>query len=167
MSRGHCNTHYVCVTHNLTLCVRGHVMDTQDIQQVLKKLNVSGNVYAVDMLPFKVQYPSVMVCNTDPHYMPGQHWIAICFDSCGKGEYFDPYGLYPFPPFVPFMDNNSASWIYNDVCLQSPLSQTCGQHCLAYIFHRCKGIDMNTYVKSFHSDLLSNDLKVYHFVNAL
>jgi hypothetical protein len=139
-------------------------MDTEQIEQVFKKLGVPGKVYAVDMLPSRIQYPSVMISNTDPHDEPGAHWIAICFDAHGRGEYFDPYGLQPFPPFIPFLEKNTSTWIYNDVCLQSPLSQTCGQHCLAYSIHRWQGINMNSYVKHFSKNLLKNDLIVYNFI---
>ena len=140
-------------------------MNTDQINRILKKLPVKGAVYAVDMLPAFVHYPSVMVCNTDPHNKPGQHWIAICFDCHGHGEYFDPYGLKPFPPFIPFLEKNSSTWIYNDVCLQSPISQTCGQHCLS--LSRCRGIPMNTYINSLNKDLLKNDFQVYKFIKSI
>jgi len=43
-----------------------------------------------DRLPTKA---ILLVCNTDPSYMPGEHWIAIYVDDHGRyGEYFDSLG---------------------------------------------------------------------------
>ena len=140
------------------------MMNTDQINKILKKLKVRGTVYPMDMLPDVIHYPSIMICNTDPHDEPGQHWIAILFDCHKHGEYFDPYGLNPYPPFIPFMNQHSTTWIYNDVCLQSPISETCGEHCLSYLIHRCRGIQMNTYINSLNKDLLKNDIQVYKFI---
>ena len=141
-------------------------MNSNQITKILRKLPVPGAVYPSDQLPAHIHFPSALICNTDPQDEPGEHWIAICFDKQGQGEYFDPYGLQPFPPFIPFM-NSCSSWKYNDVCLQSPLSQTCGQHCLTYLIHRCQGIDMNTYVQRFSNDLMQNDVLVSKFIQSL
>jgi len=38
--------------------------------------------------------PHLLVCNTDPSYKPGRHWIAIYIED-GRGEFFDSIGHRP------------------------------------------------------------------------
>jgi hypothetical protein len=47
-------------------------------------------VFSSDRLPSELR---LLVCNTDPHHRPGEHWICINVDVQGRGEYFDSFGL--------------------------------------------------------------------------
>ena len=62
----------------------------------------------------KPVFPSAYVINSDPSSEPGEHWIAVYFDKCGRGEYFNSYGLAPaFVGLESYMDTYSlAGWIY-------------------------------------------------------
>ena len=46
------------------------------------------------------------------------------FDSFGRPQLY--FG------FEDFMNENSAAWMYNDVDLQSPESNACGHHLIAF-----------------------------------
>src|SRR6218665_2938795 len=52
-------------------------------------------VFACDRLPTRINAdhgPALMICNTDTHDMPGEHWIAIYIEHSSYGEYFDSFG---------------------------------------------------------------------------
>ena len=59
-------------------------MDTIEIRRKLREdyfcKGVFKDVLPIDKLPLKIKYPSSYVVNTDPSYMPGQHWLALHFD---------------------------------------------------------------------------------------
>lgn len=54
-------------------------------------------VFAADTLPRTLhKRPALIICNTDPIALPGQHWVACYVDKDGHGEYWDSYGGKPF-----------------------------------------------------------------------
>ncbi len=61
-------------------------------------------VFPKDLLPQVDQTPILIVCNTDPHDKPGEHWIAIYVENESYGEYFDSFGLEPTEHFKTFMN---------------------------------------------------------------
>ena len=46
------------------------------------------------------------------------------------------------------------------------LSNVCGQYCAVYLLHRCRGVPMKTFVKSFGNYLVDNDCSVFDFVKS-
>jgi len=48
-------------------------------------------VYPIDILPSTFVKPSIIVINLDKHYVPGSHWVSVCFSDTGYAEYFDCY----------------------------------------------------------------------------
>jgi len=46
-------------------------------------------VYPIELLPSTHTKPLIIVINLDKHYMPGSHWVAVCFSDSGCAEYFD------------------------------------------------------------------------------
>ncbi len=145
-------------------------MNTAQITQILQRdpriQNVFQGVYPRDKLPRSSKtYPSAYVCNTEPHTEKGEHWIAIYFDEHGHGEYFDSYGLPPIhKTFIHFLNKHCISWIYNDKQLQGLTSHVCGQYCIFYLWHRCRGTSMQTIVLMFGNNVQDNDVLVYEFV---
>lgn len=107
-------------------------------------------VFAADTLPRNVQGPAVLVVNTDPAHFEGSHWVAICINSFGRGEFFDSLGL---PPIVPhhrrFMESNCSSWTSNNVRVQGVDSALCGEYCIMYLTQRARGISMEEFMWSF------------------
>jgi len=55
-------------------------MKTIQINKVLTKhVKYFQGVYPTNRLPFTLVKPSIIAINLDKHYMPGWHWVAVCF----------------------------------------------------------------------------------------
>ncbi len=106
----------------------------------------------------------LLICNTDPHYKPGTHWIAIYVDKWGRREYFDSFGMEPTAVFKDYMNNLCRYWTFNPKQLQSVLSSFCGHYCCFYCVFRSSGYDMRKVVSMFTSDTAFNDVLVHNFV---
>ena len=116
-------------------------------------------VFASDMLPQKTRKRnSSYICNLDPSHMPGSHWICIYFPPKGPPEYFDSFG---FPPRKPFKRILGKSYRFNPYFIQYPLSTTCGQYCIYFLWQRSLNKSMNSILSQFDKDnLLYNDMFV-------
>ena len=125
-------------------------------------------VYARDELPaFLPPYPATLICNTDPGYSQGEHWVCVYFDPNGHADYYDPLGLPPlYKEWETYLDRHSACWSYNTHTVQSILSSACGYHVIYYLLWRCRGRSTQDILKTFKAkDVWSNDAKVVAFVN--
>ena len=112
--------------------------------------------------------PAAFVCNTDDGDEPGEHWIALYLDADGRGGYFCSYGLPPrHAAFRTFMNEHCSEWTRNSKILQSPLSNVCGQYCIAYVLFRCNGFPTRTFINLFGTDLVANDCRVFDWVKQL
>ena len=49
-------------------------------------------VFARDNIPFIISYPCSLIINTDPSTRPGEHWLALFFNSKKEAEFFDSFG---------------------------------------------------------------------------
>ena len=96
--------------------------------------------------------PILFVVNTDRARGPGEHWVCIYLNPTGVGEYFDSYG---FPPrhreIKTFLQNNSQRYIYNNLVLQEPFSQTCGYYCVYYAKQKAKGYSLRQILRNFRT----------------
>ena len=142
-------------------------MNTLQLGRILKEDPYTSSwfkgVFAKDQIP-QPTIPGVYMFNTDPSHKPGEHWLAVYVGWDGA-EYFDSYGR---PPpkgiFAKFMTKCGPS-IHNPVWLQGPWTAVCGQYCLYYLLHRCRGYSMDTIVHQFGSNLEENDRFVYDYMN--
>jgi len=143
-------------------CLRLWSMNTEEIDRILRRQCARhfDGVLSVDNLPDR---PRLLVCNTDPSYRPGRHWVAICVKD-GRGEYFDSFGRRPSAEFERYMNRHSRYWTFNDKQLQSVVSQFCGHYSICYCLYRSSGIDMRKIVCSFTSDTALNDVLVHALV---
>ena len=122
-------------------------------------------VFPSDKLPVIKTYPAGLISNTDPHDLPGTHWVAMYFPSPGISEFFDSYG---FPPEVYGMEDYILRNVtmYNDLPLQGLTSDVCGDYCLFYLLHRARNKDLNTIASKFRiHDSQWNDAQVAQFVH--
>lgn len=107
-------------------------------------------IFAADNLPRLIDKPCLIVANTDSLKKAGTHWVAFYFDSFGRGEYFDSYGL---PPYIPehreFLQRNCTRWTHNNVQLQGLMSKVCGEYCVLYLAHRARGLFPYEFVNTF------------------
>ena len=93
--------------------------------------------------------PAAFVCNTDDGDEPDEHWIALYLDADGR------------------VNEHCSEWTHNSKRLQSPLSNVCGQYCVAYVLLRCNGFPMKTFINIFGTDLVANDCRVFDWLKQL
>lgn len=124
-------------------------------------------IFSPDTLPLHVTlYPSAYICNTDPSYLPGRHWVVFWFSNESQAEFYDSLGHGPEhndPRFSTFLKNNAVSFRYNDVSLQHMHATTCGYHVLFYLLMKCKHKQMQDIVRLLKSKQ-SPDRYVYQYM---
>lgn len=126
---------------------------------------VMQGVFPRDKLPIVNKYPLELIANTDPHDQPGTHWTAKYF-SPWESEFFDSYR---FPPVTYGMDGYIERDVtrYNNKPFQGLTSDTCGDYCLFYLFHRARNVDMDAIKAKFRShDTQWTDAQVATFVHS-
>ena len=147
-------------------------MDTVQLTLVLRKdkytRGVFQGVYPSDKLPTSVSsFPALFIANVDDSNKPGSHWVAFYFTKDREGEFFDSYGLPPSnysKTFTRFLKNNSNSWIFNTVTLQSINSKVCGHYCLYFALFRSRHVNMTKIVHRFSGNKRRNDFLVKRFI---
>ena len=123
---------------------------------IVRRLGFLGT-FARDQVPNPSSIPCCVIMNTDPSWLPGEHWIVLLVKGDGTGEFFDSFGL---PPSV----YDLAKWFpsrrvsYNHRLLQKSDS-ACGYFCLYYLFHRASGLPLEQISKSL-SGCSSDDFVV-------
>jgi len=138
-------------------------MNTLLIERILNAncLTFCG-VFSCDTLP-SGNVKGLLVCNTDPHDKPGEHWIAMNIDG-DRGEYFDSFGRAPSRVFKNYLNRHCKHWIFNERQLQSICSRFCGHYCVYYCLLSSKGLDLRRIVASFSNDTGFNDVLVHGFI---
>ena len=115
-------------------------MNTHQILSLVNSCSTAKHhfkgVYASDTLPTRPanERPCTYICNLDPSYLPGSHWVAFYVPQRGDTEYFDSYGREAPPVFDKFL--GPSGYIYNARGIQFPLSAVCGQYAIFYIWRR-------------------------------
>lgn len=129
-----------------------------------------GDVCAVDQLPSSTlsSLQRIFIVNTDPHDLPGKHWVCFYLPRVGPIEFFDSLGHPPrhySPLLEKFIYSHAEEFIYINTPLQSKFSVTCGHFCLYYSLHRCRGMSMDSIIDKFSKDKMINDRMVQRFVH--
>ena len=145
-------------------------MNSLQISKILNKDYYSNKyfkgVFAFNELPKTVDLPSSYIFNTDVNSKPGQHWISIFFNSKGKSEFFDSYGL---PPetfgFANFLKEKSISYSSIKKPIQSISSEYCGFYCILFILFRSRNYSLNYFLTFFTSDTNINDRLIKELIN--
>jgi hypothetical protein len=123
-------------------------------------------VIAADELSY-MKTPGAYIINTDPSYRSGQHWIAVYIPEGGvNAEVFDPLGEHPFNyPFMREYWNRRKNFTFNTKRWQPSGTSTCGQICLFFLYHRCRGWTLNDITGFYwNSDLKVTNNLVVRFV---
>jgi len=117
-------------------------MDTEDLYCALQK-NPStspyfGGIYPNDQLPYMntkcISRDKYIVINLDPSYKEGSHWVvAVQTPNSKNNFFFDSYGMPPFTEEIKQFLQNRYS--FNKIPLQNPLTTSCGQWCLYFIWN--------------------------------
>lgn len=147
-------------------------MNTKQLSKVLTQDPLTREafrgVFASDQLNFiENKYPFLLVVNSDPSTQSGTHWMAMYFPSEREGEFYDSYGndaKFYNKDFERFMKRHSKRNIFNTIPIQSNSSNVCGHHCLFYLIHRVRQVDMESIIKFFSPDKDWNDIMVNDFI---
>ena len=126
-------------------------MNTTQISKVLTKhIEYFQGVYRIGLLPSTLIKPSIIVINLDKLYMPGSHWVALCFSESGNAEYFDSYGLPPYKlEIMSYLKKHSISWTFKRHRLQTLTSNVCDHYCCLYALHRARRRYMTSFTRMF------------------
>ena len=146
-------------------------MNNVDISKVLRHIRVTRNifigVFPAEKVPNKkdiISYPCCFIANTQPSWLPGEHWVAVYVGKNGISEFFDSYGRRPVNPKIKSFCGRK--YIFNPVMLQSPFSAACGQFCIYFLVKRCQGIPMQMIISGFdYNNLRKNDELVMTFID--
>lgn len=148
-------------------------MDTTELKICLGQYGFlekqSIGVFPADQLPKITRLPSSFIANTDDSTRDGQHWVAFHISDDKKLEYFDSYGMKPNNKYFETFIKKFRKQICNKQRLQGPLSTTCGQYALAFLFHRAQGLSLDEIVGKFskndlhENDHLVQDMVAYYF----
>lgn len=102
-------------------------------------------IYSYDNLSDVVKIPHLIICNTDPAYKSGKHWVLFFFDEtiC---EFYDSLGKdlkYYGNNFVKFVNTFVEKCRLSTIQTQPLNTAMCGEYCLFFAYYRCKGYNMN------------------------
>ena len=136
-------------------------MNNLQIEYYLRDFDNFLGVFPSDMhcLPKVISFPSALIINTDPHSLPGTHWVAVFFVNTNLVEYFDSLGKEPYPTSIlHFMLSFSTRIFCNVRQIQSEFTLTCGPHCIIFLIYRLRGVSMKTILGKVYSlNVYQND----------
>ena len=89
-------------------------------------------VFPLNRLPKALPNKGSFIVNTHSVSLPGEHWIAVWIGE-GVIRVFDPLGYFYPHSLVKYLSISRKSIHYNRIARQRPFTQTCGQHCLAWL----------------------------------
>lgn len=120
-------------------------LNTNQLVKLIQKDRLASRhfkgVYSRDKLPIKITYPASLIFNTDTSQGPGEHWIALYYNSHGSCYFYDPLGL---PPKVynmgSYLTRTSKRWTWNRDQHQSINSNLCGYFCFLFLILKARKI---------------------------
>ena len=111
-------------------------------------------VFSIDLLQSISVQPKLIICNTDPSFEKGEHWVLFFFPENNIAEFYDPLGRslnFYDKEFGEFISKYSDKYMLSSVRTQPYNSNLCGEYCLYYALNRCKGKSMDEIIKSIPS----------------
>ncbi len=148
------------------------MINSKQIISVLKSNTTTRKyfigVFARDELVLKPRWPCCFILNTHTRNKPGEHWLAFFYDSNGKCEFFDSYGL---PPVVyhleKYLENTSTSWSFNEKQIQGSNSSYCGYYCLFFLYFKCHNYSLDKICNFFSNNSEKNDEKIKNLIKSM
>lgn len=119
-------------------------MNTKQLWTALT-LNVKTNMYFDGVFSYNTlknikEKPGLIICNTDPSYKPGEHWVLFFFDSEDSVDFYDSLGKdisYYGDEFLKFILRFAKNITQCEKRTQPINSSLCGQYCLYYAYLKC------------------------------
>ncbi|KAF0154117.1 MAG: hypothetical protein FD188_3298 [Ignavibacteria bacterium] len=150
-------------------------MDTQQIEKLLTHAFLKSpvsflGVFASDRLPLpstiEMLSPCCYVANTDASGEEGAHWVAFFHSDGNSLDFFDSFGESPYS--LGFYVEKITKTRYNQVQVQSLLSDVCAHYCIFFLIHRAHGVPMRNIIAKFKSFKYSDsDSYVANFIQKL
>ncbi len=141
-------------------------MDSAQLKRILhcdiEICKYSIGVFPADKIPNG--RTGCLIANEDAASKPGSHWVALFLLPDKTCEYFDSYGRNPTAPGIKSIVR-TYNIVKNEVQVQSMFSSCCGQHCIYYLYHRCRGVSFPDIINSYDSNQSANDEMVTNFTN--
>lgn len=148
-----------------------YTLSNRDIAEIIlrdeKMFHTTGGIFPIDKLPQNHTIDSFYFINTDPSYLPGEHWVGAFFPEKSPPEFFDSIGQYPSIYSENITQFLGEKFIYNPVRLQTPYSSTCGLYCLYYLYHRCRDLPFMDILQVFSKNTNYNDNIVIDFYETI
>ena len=119
-------------------------------------------IFPRDMLEIIENKPKLIICNTDPSYRKGQHWVLFYFGKTYV-EFYDPLGnniSYYGKEFSDLINKFGKNYKVSKLRTQPINSDLCGEYCLYFTYGRCKGYSMEYILRT-----MSSAFKIVKFVN--
>nr|CAD2159609.1 unnamed protein product [Meloidogyne enterolobii] len=154
--------------------IKGLNMDSEQISKILRSNEKTARIFKgcfpCDLMPnpSHLNYPAALVVNLDSHQLKGSHWIAIyAYGEKREVIYFDSLAL-PVNSIIEekFLNKFSRA-LKNKKPYQSIVENTCGQHCICFIYFLSLGYTFNEYIKYLEGYPKSCDLFVRKFMNKM
>ena len=101
--------------------------------------------------------PAMLVVNTDPHNLPGKHWISIYINANRQGEVFDSLASPLSNHIIRFMNTWTRHWVTNSNMYQHPLSQACGIFVIYHLTNRLYYPSLSTVLQTFSANMIENE----------
>ena len=113
-------------------------MNSNEINILARKLNIKSflGVFAADQLVNIQGYKTgVLICNTKPSYLLGEHWIGICLNKTGVIFYDSLNGDFYKSSFIKnFLKKRKRKLLHNEIQIQTNTSERCGLHSLVFCY---------------------------------
>ena len=106
--------------------------------------------------------PMFLIVNTEPSWLPGEHWLVFYFPKGDIPEFFYSFGhdpSYYSSHFTDFLCENSEQknfWI-NSEQLQSFGSNICGLYCILFVLSKMWNISFENFIENFTKNKQQND----------
>ena len=112
-------------------------MNTSELLQIgrLLLLPTFIGVFAVDNIPNYLPNPCGFIVNTQGNNLLGRHWLSVIINQ-RKCIIFNSLGNSP-PSFLMYQLHtrlNNITFHYNTNQLQLPNTDTCGLHCIYFLY---------------------------------
>lgn len=98
---------------------------------------------------------TIIICNVDPSWLAGRHWICIYIDQKSKiYEFFDSYGQRVTSYGLFFTSLLKFRPVYNSMTIQSSFSNICGQYCLLFCYYKKLHYSMQSFIENVGFNVL-------------
>lgn len=134
-------------------------MNSIELSSALTRLRgvKTKGVFPSDKVP-RLYPPADVIINTDPHFRPGEHWVALWISKNGDGIFFDSYGR-PLANkcFLRRIKKYCKTFKCNKMKIQSDFSSVCGEFSFMFLSMMLRGYSLKKFCKLFSNDCTRND----------